>query len=179
MEAWENIATMREFEDYKIRKGPVPEYDEDSYNLAFSRCKENKCGTYDTNWGCNPGAKRDVAAFYETVEHAIIMSREFEADYHDKELLASITESMQRGVRKMILELRNNGIDCEGFLDGPCLYCGKCAYPDPCRFPEMKTPSVSTLGIDLKKYFEGIGETFSFQEGRITLYGFIFVKRRA
>lgn len=179
MDTWESISALRDFEEYRFIKAPVPVYDQAAYDLAFQRCRENKCGTFDTNWGCNPGAKRDVAEYYKGIDYVVIMTRRFEIDYHDSELLASVTEDMQRGCRRFVLKMRDNGVDCDGFLDGPCLYCGKCAYPEPCRFPDMIMPSVSTLGIGLDKYFEMIGEPFTFQEGVINLYGFIFVKKPA
>ncbi|MBE6528890.1 MAG: hypothetical protein E7Z64_07035 [Thermoplasmata archaeon] len=176
MEAWQNIASLQSYEDFTFRKAPVPEYDEESYRIAFQCCKENKCGTYDTNWGCNPGAKRDVPAFLSEQDYVIVVSRTYEVDYKDRELMKSITEDIQRTFRRMIIELRNNNLDCIGFLDGPCLYCGECAYPDPCRFPEMKIESISTLGLNLRKWFESFGESFGFEEGKVTLYGFIFVR---
>ena len=178
MEAWENIASLKEFEDYRIRKGPVPIFDQASYNLSFQRCSENKCGCFGTNWACNPGAKMDVQEYYRGIDYVIVMSRTFEISPKDFDALKDINPDMQRAVRRMVILLRDNGVECDGFLDGPCLYCGECAYPEPCRFPEMRTPSLSTLGIGLKGYFERMGETFSFEDDRVTLYGFVFVHAR-
>lgn len=175
METWESVSLLREFEAYKFKKVHVPEYDENAYQIAFRKCKENKCGTYDTNWGCNPGAKRDVKEFLAQQDFVIIVARTFEADYKDNELLDNITMDMQRTFRKFVIELRDNNVDCTGFLDGPCRYCGVCAYPEPCRFPDMMIQSVSTLGLNLSKWFEEFGEPFEFQEGKFTLYGMVFV----
>ena len=175
MDVWQSVASLREYEELTIAKAPVPDYDEDSYQLAFQRCKENKCGTFNTNWGCNPGAKMDVATYYQDIDYVIIMYRKFDMDFRDRELLETVSYDMQRKVRKMTLDLRNNGLDCDGYMDGPCKYCGECAYPEPCRFPEMKVPSISTLGIDLGGYFKSIGIDFGFKEGSVTLYGFVFV----
>ena len=179
MEVWQSIASLREFEDYIVVKAPVPEYNEDSYQLAYGYCKENKCGSFDTNWGCNPGAKRDVPEFYSTIDYVLIIRRTFDVSVDDKEMIETITDDMQRTVRKMIKDLDDNGLSCEGFLDGPCKYCGKCAYPEPCRFPEMKVASVSTLGIDLKNYFASVGIDFEFKKDSITLYGLVFIKKSA
>jgi predicted metal-binding protein len=175
MEAWQSVASLKEFEEYTIVKAPVPDYEEDAYNLAFQKCKENKCGCFNTNWGCNPAAKMDVATYYQDIDYVLVVYREFDVDRNDQEILRTISEGMQRNIRRMVLQLRDNGLDCDGYLDGPCRYCGECAYPQPCRFPDMMIPSVSTLGINLKEYFAGIGKHYSLQESTVTLYGFIFV----
>ncbi len=179
MESWETVASLQYFADYNIRKVSVPEYDEDSYQMSFQACKENKCGSYDTNWGCNPGAKIDVPAFLSEQDYVIMVSRTFEVDYKDREMMSAINDDVHKTFRKLIIELRDNNVDCTGFLDGPCLYCGECAYPEPCRFPDMKIASISTLGLDLTKWFASFGESFKFEEGKVTLYGFIFVRASA
>lgn len=179
MEPWKAIASMKEFDSYTIVRAPTPEYDEDSYNLAFQRCEENKCGCFGTNWGCNPGARKDVASYYRDIDYVIVLYRSFELDFRDKEMFKTISDDVHRSVRRMMLLLRDNGLECDGYVDGPCEYCGKCAYPEPCRFPEMIVPSVSTLGISLKTYFDSIDVPFSFEDDRVTLYGFIFVKKSA
>ena len=75
MDTWESISTLKDFEEYRFIKAPVPVYDQAAYDLAFQRCKENKCGSYDTNWGCNPGAKRDVDEYYRDIDYVVIMTR--------------------------------------------------------------------------------------------------------
>ena len=157
-------------------KAPVPEFEQDSYDLAMKKCRENVCGTYDTNWGCSPGARRDVPRFYAENDFVLVITRAAVIDWHDKQALDGFMKEMQQRTREAMLELRGMGYGCSGFVDGPCTYCDKCTYPEPCRFPEMLLPSVSTLGIDLKKYFDSIGRDFSFEEGKVTLYGFLFVK---
>ena len=179
MEPWEAIASKKEYEDLTIKKVPVPVYNADNYATGFQKCKENLCGHYNTNWGCNPGGMRNVEEYYKGIDYVILIHRTFEADWKDKELMVSISNDMQRTVRRMVIELRDNGVECDGYMDGPCTYCGECAYPDPCRFPDMIIPSVSVLGIGLEDYFKSFGESFKFEQGKVTLYGFIFVKKSA
>ena len=179
MEAWEVVSSLKGFEDYRFRKVPVARYDENSYNVAFQLCMENKCGKYNTNWGCNPAAKRDVPDFLSKQDYVILVSRTFQVDPKDKELIEEISDDLHRTFRRIIQELRSNNVDCDGFLDGPCGYCGVCAYPEPCRYPDMCIPSISTLGLNLKDWFTSFGEEFSFKEDEITLYGFVFVHTRA
>lgn len=177
MDNWETILSGREFEDYIIKKTPVPVFDRDDFGHFRQLCAENKCGMYDTNWGCPPAVDVDPEKLYAQTDYVVMIRRMFCLDVKDSEILDDITLEMQRIVRMAVMTLRSNGIDCLGFADGGCRYCGVCAMPDPCRFPDMFVPSLSALGLDLKKYFGGFGERFSFSDGCVTMYGLIFVKK--
>lgn len=177
MESWRNVLSMKEYDDYEIVKAPLPVYDPEKFNIAFECCKENLCGCYDTNWGCQPGAKIDVAEFYKQYDYVLVVSRTYEdIDVKDEALVDAIGDDIHRVFTNMLVELRKNNVNCKIFLDGPCKYCGECAYPEPCRYPEMKIASVSTLGIDLNGWFESFGKKLEFLDNKMTLYGLIFIK---
>lgn len=176
MEAWEAALSQSMFDDYVVKKTDVPAYESESALRFANLCKENLCGRYGTNWGCPPGFSEDVPAMISEHSFALMVRRTFCLDVKDREVVEAASSEMQRIVRLMVAELRSNGLECRGFTDGGCKYCGECSYPDPCRFPEVKTASVSALGIDLKSYLESIGESFSFSDDCMTLYGIILVK---
>lgn len=176
MEIWEAVSSMREFEDFKVIKADVPEYDGTVHENLLSLCRDNVCGRYGTNWGCPPGFSEDVETLYSQYSYVLILRRMFCLDVKDQEVVDAASIEMQRKVRMFITELRSNGIDCRGFADGGCKYCGVCSYPDECRYPEAMMGSVSALGLDLKSYLAGIGECFSFTGTCLTLYALVFVK---
>ena len=177
MEAWEAVLSVRAFEDYTVRKVRVPEFREDDRIVCLDRCRENLCGNYGTNWGCPPDIDIDPQVLYESSSCALLVNRTFCLDIKDEELLDATNLEMQKIIRMMVVELRSNNIDCLGFADGGCRYCGVCAYPEPCRFPEMLIPSVSSLGIDMKSYLNEQGIPFAFSDTCVTLYGLIFLRK--
>lgn len=171
MLSWNVLLNEDAFPDYKIRETAIPVIDSDSKIMCLSNCKENLCGHYDTNWGCPPGftMKREMTEYRSSV----LVSREyaFERDRDPSNMMSE----MQETIRNMVLMLRRNGIECDGIADGGCRYCGVCAYPEPCRFPDMLIPSVSALGIDMGRFLADCGEEFSFEEGKATMYGIILL----
>lgn len=177
MEAWEAVLSVRAFEDYTVRGIRVPEYNEDDRITCLGRCEENLCGNYGTNWGCPPDMDIDPEELYNSSSDVLLVSRTFCLDVKDKDVLEATGLEMQKIVRMMVVDLRSNNMDCLGFADGACRYCGVCAYPEPCRFPEMVIPSISSLGLDMKSYLNGQGIPFAFSDTCVTLYGLIFLRK--
>ena len=155
MEAWEAVLSVRAFEDYTVRKVRVPEFREDDRIVCLDRCRENLCGNYGTNWGCPPDIDIDPQALYESSSCALLVNRTFCLDIKDEELLDATNLEMQKIIRMMVVELRSK----------------------PCRFPEMLSPSVSSLGIDMKSYLNEQGIPFAFSDTCVTLYGLIFLRK--
>lgn len=178
MEAWEAAVSDKSFEDYFIRRIDVPAYCKEDRLECLRNCEENLCGMYGTNWACPPHMDIDPQGLYEDSEYVLLVRRTFCLDVKDKEIVDATGEAMQRAIRLMVVKLRQNGMDCIGFADGGCKYCGVCACPEPCRFPDMEVPSISALGLDLGKYMGSVGEHFSFSDDCITLYGLIFIKKK-
>jgi len=38
-----------------------------------------------------------------------------------------------------------------------CVQCEECAYPEPCRFPQLARPSMDCYGVDIGQTIESIG----------------------
>lgn len=172
MESWRDLLNEENFSGCRIRESTVPAIYPDDRIMCLEKCKENLCGCYGTNWGCPPGfiADDDLSGY----DSAILVSREFQFE-HDRDP-SGIMSEMQKTVRDITLTLRRNKIECYGIADGGCGYCGICAYPEPCRFPDMLIPSISALGIDIGRYLRENGEEFSFTDGKATMYGIILLK---
>jgi len=177
METWESALSLKQFEDYYVKKCPVPVHNPEDQIKCLNYCRENVCGQYDTNWGCPPGFSAHVEEFYSECDYVLLVRRTFCLDVKDEEVVKATTAEMQRITRMMMLELRDNGIRCKAFADGGCRYCGVCSYPEPCKFPEMFMPSVSSLGLNIGNYLESLGEPFAFSDDCVTLYGMIFVAK--
>ena len=51
---------------------------------------------------------------------------------------------------------------------GGCRVCGKCAYPEPCRFPEKATSSMEAYGLFVTQVCKDAGITYHHGEKTIT-----------
>ncbi len=178
METWKAALSDDTFEDYIVRRCEKPSYNEDDKIECLRCCNENKCGCYGSTWACPPGFSMDVKRLYDDTDYVILVQRTFCLDVKDKEVVDSTSVEMQRIVRLMVTNLRQYGLDCIGFADGACHYCGVCSYPEECRYPDMLVPSISSLGLNMGKYLGDMGMNLSFCDDCITLYGLIFVNTK-
>jgi predicted metal-binding protein len=44
-------------------------------------------------------------------------------------------------------------------VSGVCSLCKKCAYPEPCRFPQEKRPMIESFSIDVIGTLRNLGGT--------------------
>lgn len=161
---------------YDMIMGPVPTRDEQSEIRCMALCKENRCGQYGRTWACPPGFSGTVDDYSKRFTSVAIVKRTFTVDVGDVDGVSEASHTFQDDIRRMMALIRSSGYDCMGMADGGCTYCGICAYPDPCRFPQMLVPSVSAVGLDLGKYLDSVGEKLEFRSDRVTMYGLLFIR---
>ena len=175
MDGLTDLVDERTLNGFGWREWTMPQHSIQVVGRCRSLCAENKCGHYDTNWGCPPGFNGDIGDYLGRFTRAFMIKKRFEVDIDDSEAIEAITRESQETVRNVMTAIRSKGIDCQGFSDGGCRYCGICAYPEPCRFPEALVPSISAVGIDMGDYAKANGEEFSFERNAVTLYGLLLV----
>ena len=108
-------------------------------------------------------------------DSAILMSRTFPCDPKDRETVEGFNSLMKAAMRRAITALRGAGFRCRGLADGGCDLCAECAYPEPCRHPDLLLPSISVVGIDMSSYLATVGERFGFRDDAVTFYGVILL----
>ena len=115
-----------------------------------SMCAADKCGAYGRNWTCPPhcGTLDDCAARIGRYSRGILLQT---VGYLEKAIdtkgyrLAEQRHLQQfHAIAAFIREVYPNAL-CLGA--GGCRICKKCAYPDPCRFPENAYPSMEGYGL--------------------------------
>ena len=153
----------------------MPKHDIRVLERCRGLCRENKCGHYGTNWGCPPGFDLDLEAFLEKYSRAFMLKRRFTVDVTDADSVRSIAREVQETIRNVMTEIRSKGVECQGFADGGCTYCGECSYPEPCRFPSALVPSISSIGLDMEGYAKDNGEEFAFEKDAVTMYGLLLL----
>lgn len=173
MTAWREACQEAVEQGLEISEVPLPTYVEEDALKCLDSCRQNLCGTYGKNWACAPGWKDKMDTLGKRFSSCLLMEKRYDVDVKDKGAVKDAAAGFQDIVRRTVLSMRSVGFDCLGLADGACGYCGECAYPEPCRFPEQLVPSVSAVGIDMTCYFRSFGKEFSFGDGYYTLYGII------
>lgn len=113
-------------------------------------CAADKCGAYGKNWTCPP--------FCGDLDHCA----QTIGGYRQGILLQTVGHLEKdidtRGYRRteqQHLELFSQFCHCFRadhphalcLGTGGCRICGKCAFPEPCRFPEKAVPSMEAYGL--------------------------------
>jgi len=113
-------------------------------------CEENRCGLYGANWTCPPecgdletcqekmhGYRRGL--LLQTVGQ---LSRAI-----DTRGYAETGKRQRENLLALAGELRAVYPDALCLGAGGCPVCEKCAYPEPCRFPDKAIPSMEGYGL--------------------------------
>ena len=149
--------------------------------LVFSRelldsCATNVCGHYNQSWTCPPAAgtmeeQRKKISVYKnvfvfTTKHDLEDSFDYEGMTLGKELHTSLT-----------LEFRNILGDKYPFFGaGSCPSCkdkegkSRCAFPDPCPFPEKKIGSIEAAGINVSEISKTAGIKYNNGPNTVTYF---------
>lgn len=122
------------------------------------------CNRYSTNWCCPPAtpSPSKVRAILNEYSLALLMvgsktCSDFYLDNHRKRALQvrcwKGTVSLER---MLFLEGYYKAFSLVGEC---CALCKECAYPQACRFPQEKRPSVESFSIDVIGTLKNIGTT--------------------
>ena len=177
-ELWKEIKNEPVFEGVSFIKAHPPQTNLNTVNVCRKLCRQNKCRSYNTNWGCPSGVgpESDAVDYINHFKHAAIIYRRFSnIDLKDLALIERETAVFQDACRRFanVLRAKKGVQEVVPLCSGACTYCGECSYPEPCRFPEQMVPSVSGFGIIMEDYIPSQGLQFRFEEDAFTLYGVI------
>ncbi|WP_457552687.1 DUF2284 domain-containing protein [Desulfobacula sp.] len=112
------------------------------------------CSQYKSNWSCPPATPdlaeaRTILSEYKTA--LLLVSSQNRNDFY-KDSNRNRTDQVKYWKSTVSIErlLFLKGYDkAISLVSGACSLCKKCAYPDPCRFPMEKRPTVESFCIDL------------------------------
>ena len=113
-------------------------------------CAADRCNAYGKNWTCPPhcgdldrceekirGFFRGILVQTVGITRKTIDSKAYrDAEKRHLQQFYALSEAIKK-VHPQALCLGSGG----------CRICGKCAYPDPCRFPEKACPSMESYGL--------------------------------
>jgi len=120
------------------------------------------CSQFNSNWSCPPATPdineaRNLLSEYST---ALMLVGNQQATEFYRATNKNRTGQVRYWKGTVMLErhLFLKGYDkAFGLVSGACSLCKKCAYPENCRFPMEKRPTVESLSIDLIGTLKNIG----------------------
>jgi len=134
-------------------------------------CAQDKCGAYGRNWTCPPhcGTLEQCQARMRSCKEGILLqtvghmkkdidSRAYrEAERRHMEAFRIFAQRLRRARPKAL---------CLGA--GGCRICKKCAWPEPCRFPEQALSSMEGYGLFVTQVCRDAGVPYHHGEKTIT-----------
>ena len=113
-------------------------------------CAADKCGAYGKNWTCPPhcGTLEECAAELSRYSRGILLQTVGTMEKAiDTKAYRRTEEKHLQQFHRFCDELRKVYPDALCLGSGGCRICGKCAFPEPCRFPEKACSSMEGYGL--------------------------------
>ncbi len=122
------------------------------------------CSRFGTNWCCPPATPRPAKVRTILKEYSLALltvgTKSCADFYLDNQRKRALQVRCWKGTLSLERLLFLEGYYKAFSLVGECCaLCRKCAYPEDCRFPQEKRPSIESLSIDVIGTLKNIGTT--------------------
>ncbi len=122
------------------------------------------CSRYNTNWCCPPAtpSPERTKTILSEYKRALLLvgSKSCEDFYRDNNRKRINQVRCWKGTLSLERMLFLEGYYKAFSLVGECCaLCKECAFPEPCRFPQEKRPSVESFSIDVIGTLKNLGTT--------------------
>lgn len=134
-------------------------------------CNADKCLIYGKNWGCPPhcGTVKECQKKMHTYSNGILLQT-------TGHMTKSIDSKCYRETERRHLEnfyaladfVRTVFPNALCLGAGGCRICKRCAYPEPCRFPEKTMSSMEGYGLFVTQVCQDVGVPYYHGERTIT-----------
>lgn len=120
------------------------------------------CSQYKANWSCPPATPDldEVKTIFSEYSTALLLVGNQNRNDFYKDSNRNRTDQVKywKGTVSLERMLFLKGYDkAIGLVSGACSLCKQCAYPDACRFPMEKRPTVESFYIDLVGTLKNLG----------------------
>ena len=120
------------------------------------------CSQYNTSWCCPPATPNTekVRVILKEYSLAVLLVSKHNFPEFYRNSSGKRTKQVRHWKGTVSLE---RFLFLEGFykafslISGPCALCKECEYPENCRFPQEKRPSVESFSIDMIGTLQKIG----------------------
>ncbi len=113
-------------------------------------CEEDKCHAYNRNWTCPPncGTIEECAEKMQAYEQGILLQTTGHMTKAiDSKCYRETEKRHLENFHRMVKEIRQIYPQALCLGAGGCRVCKTCAYPEPCRFPELAYSSMEGYGL--------------------------------
>lgn len=134
-------------------------------------CAANKCQAYGKNWTCPPecGTLEECAGKMKTYQNGILLQTTGKMEKRiDTKAYAQTEKDHMEHFRAFADLIREKYPDALCLGAGGCRICAKCAYPEPCRFPEKAYSSMEGYGLFVTQVCRDNGLPYYYGEKTIT-----------
>lgn len=134
-------------------------------------CASDKCRAYGRNWTCPPhcGTLEECAARIQQYAHGILLQTTgITAKAIDTKAYRRTEERHLQLFHTLAEEMRKSHPNALCLGSGGCRICGKCAYPEPCRFPELACSSMEGYGLFVTQVCRDNGAEYNHGPNTIT-----------
>lgn len=138
---------------------------------------QTECERYGKSWSCPPATGEVEECRKRCLEYRYALVFTTMAEVTDASILSETLATRaqhEQVTREICEELKNRGAKCLALSGESCQICEKCAYPDPCRFPDQSIPCVESYGILVTELAQLCEIDFYYDNQTITWFGLIF-----
>ena len=142
-------------------------------------CAEDKCGAYNKNWTCPPaiGTVEQCQEKMRQYRQGILVQTvgRLKKNVDTKGYLRTEQQHLQHfdSLAKAVALRFPDAL----FLGaGGCRVCERCAYPEPCRFPEQAVSSMEGYGLFVTQVCRDAGVPYHYGEKTITYTACILIR---
>lgn len=134
-------------------------------------CNADKCMTFGKNWGCPPhcGTVAECQQKMHSYSRGILLQT---TGHMSKAIDSKCYRETERRHLAAFYALadtvRQACPDALCLGAGGCRICKKCAYPEPCRFPEKTMSSMEGYGLFVTQVCRDVGVPYYYGERTIT-----------
>lgn len=143
-------------------------------------CAADKCHAYGKNWTCPPacGTLEECQRHMQSYDYGILLQTvgKMEKTIDTKAYLRTEQRHMElfHQLAALVRKEHPNAL-CLGA--GGCRVCKKCAYPEPCRFPEQACSSMEAYGLFVTQICRDNGVAYYHGEKTIAYTACVLLNR--
>lgn len=118
--------------------------------MVRDMCAADKCHAYGKNWTCPPhcGTLEECNVHMQSYRQGILLQTVGRMQKRiDSRTMMETEQRHMQNFHNFAQKIRQAYPDALCLGAGGCRICGKCAYPEPCRFPDKACSSMEGYGL--------------------------------